>query len=228
MFFLVQQYEAARFSADHLQNPQTPGQTMALLFLRTQMRMAICTVHSRKAVGQFWNVVTNKKIPKRMWSTEMKDFYKSRYNEIPKPPFVFKLTYFGWIFALLVVFFWAYLIYDSTKPPMPKSAQAVAMAKTPVAGDVYFGHYEKYREKGTPVGSEIRFGWFIIRKVTDDNFYLSKGTGMSSNHKPKEQMDNSSFETETLPPLKLSEQSGYNIRFKSADGLTEVYITDKK
>ncbi|SDD27145.1 hypothetical protein [Niabella drilacis] len=228
MFFLVQRYEVSQFSAGHLQNPQTPEQRMTLSFVRTRMRMAICTVHSRKAAGDFWDVTTNNKVPRRLWTPEMKAFYQSRYNEVPKPPFVFKLTVLGWILSLLVAAFFGFIIYNSAKPPFPKPVQAVAMAKAPAVGAIYFGHYEKYKEKGTPIGSEIGYGWFIIKKVTDDDFYLAKSTGMSKSFKAKEQLESTRFETETLPPLKLSEQTGYNIRFKSTDGLTEVYITDKK
>ncbi|WP_264563037.1 MULTISPECIES: hypothetical protein [unclassified Flavobacterium] len=42
------------------------------------------------------------------------------------------------------------------------------------------------------------------------------------------QINQYNFETETLPAVQLTEQTGYNIRFKTTDGLTEIYITDKK
>ncbi|WP_313261538.1 hypothetical protein [Sphingobacterium sp.] len=51
---------------------------------------------------------------------------------------------------------------------------------------------------------------------------------MSKTSKPKEQLNNSNYEIDTLPAVQLLEQTGYNIRFKSADGLTAIYISDKK
>lgn len=122
----------------------------------------------------------------------------------------------------------ALIVYNELKPPTPKTAEAVAMEKAAVAEDIFFGHYEMYKEKGNPLGAEIGFGWFKITKVDDNNFYLSKSTEMSNASKPKEQMNHTDFETENLPVVQLSEIIGYNIRFKSADGLTEIYITDKK
>ena len=102
------------------------------------------------------------------------------------------------------------------------------MEKAPAAGDVYFGRYEIYKEKGNPLGMEGRFGWFKVLNVDGDTYHIATSTEMSRGHQPKEQMNSTDFETETLPAVKLSEQTGYNIRFISDDGLTEIYITDKK
>lgn len=228
MFIAFSKIEQAVYPTDGLQNPQTPGNDMVLIFYRTYMRAAFCNVYSKKAFGEYWNGTSNKKVSRKLWTPEMKAFYEDKITEVPKPPFVFKFTVIGWIFVLMIIGFFGYLTYDSMKPPLPKPEQYVAMEKAPAAGDVYFGHYEVYKEKGTPIGAKIGYGWFKVINVEADVYYLATSIEMHKGYQPKEQLNNVDFETEPMSPLKLSEQTGYNIRFKSADGLTEVYITDKK
>lgn len=222
MFFLVQQYIAARFSAGQMENPQAPGQAMDLVFLRTEMRMAVCTVHSRKAAGEFRDVNTGKVIRRRSWTPEMKAFYQSKTNEVPSPPFVFKLTIVGWIFTVLIIAFFAMLTYDAVKPPLPKSAASLAMEQKPAVGDIYFGHFEA--RQGT---DRLGFGWFRVTKVEGDTYFIAKSTTMSKTSKPKEQLESNSFEIEGTP-VKITEQASYLINLKSADGGMELYFTDKK
>lgn len=228
MFFVINKIEQTSHRTDGLQNPKNPGNPMVLSIYRTQSRTALFTVYSKKAFGEFWDDVTQKKISNRLWTSEMKAIVKQKVSEAPKPPFVFKLTIVGWIFVLLIIAFFGMLIYDSNKPPLPKSAEYVAMEKAPVIGDIYFGHYEIYKEKGTPIGAEIGYGWFKVVKVDGEEYYLAKSTEMNKGYKPKEQLNSNDFETESMPAVKLREQTGYNVRFKSIDDLTEVYITDKK
>ena len=130
------------------------------------------------------------------------------------------------IVLLIAVF--GFIAYDSVKPPLPQPAEYTAMEQAPAVGDIYFGHYEQYREKGTPVGAKIGFGWFKVTKVEGNDYYLALSTQMSKTYLPKEELNSADFETENLPAVQVSEQTGYNLRFKSADELTEVYITDKK
>lgn len=228
MFFVINKIEQAVHRTEGLQNPKNPSNPMILIIYRTQSRTALFTVYSKKAYGEFWDDGEQKKIANRFLTPEMKAFARQKVAEAPKPPFIFKLTIVGWIFVVLVIATMGLIVYQEVKPPLPKSTEAVAMEKAPVVGDIYFGHYEKYKEKGTPIGAEIGFGWFKIIKVEGSDFYLAKSTEMSKTSKPKEQLNSNDYETETLPALQLSEQTGYNIRFKSADGLTEVYISEKK
>lgn len=223
MFFLIQQYQAARFSASELQNPQTPGQGMDLVFLRTEMRMAVCTVHSRKAAGEFRDVNTGKVIRRRQWTADMKAFYTLKNNEVPAPPFVFRLTIIGWVALLLIVTFFGVLTFDAVKPPLPKPAASLAMEQKPAVGDIYFGHFEA--PQGT--GDRLGFGWFRVTKVEGDTYFIAKSTTMSKTSKPKEQLESTSFETEGTP-VKIMEQASYLINLKSEDGGMEIYFTDKK
>ena len=226
MFFAIDKIEVGAFEVQ--ENPKNSGNLMILTVFRTQSRTAFFTVNSKKAFAEFWDGSERKKIAKRFWSPQMKTFAAQKIAETPKPSFIFKFTIVGWIFNLLVIAFFGYLIYDSVKPPVAKPAEYVAMEQSPVEGDIYFGHFEIYKEKGTPIGAKIGYGWFKVSKVEGGSYYLSKSTQMSQVHKPKEELNSTDFESETMTSLKLMEQTGYNLRFKSEDGLTEVYITEKK
>lgn len=227
MFFVINKIEQAVHRTDNLQNPKTPGNAMLLGIYRNKVRTALYTMYTKKTFGEYWDEVENKKIPKRLWTPEMHAFYTHKAKEAPRPPFIFKATIIGWIFLLLVISVFGLLIYEGVKPPIPKTAEHVAMEKLPVTGDIYFGHYETYKEKGNPLGVKIGYGWFKIVKIEDDTYFVAKSTEMSKSHQPKEQLNSAHFEADGIP-LKLEEQTGYNLRLKSADGLTEVYITDKK
>lgn len=227
MIFSISKIEQGTYHDDTLQNPKNIGNPMTFVVFRQFTRTALFSVHSKKAYGEFWDKITQKKIARSIWTPEMKTFAREKVAETRKPPFIFKLTIFGWLFLLLVVAFFGMVIYQEAKPPVPKSAEYVAMEKAPAVGDILYGHYEIYKEKGNPIGTEIGFGWFKINKIDGDNYYLSKSTETSKTSKPKEQMNHTNFETEDLPMVQLSEQTGYNMRFKSADGLTEIYISDK-
>lgn len=228
MFYLISKEEQATHSTDGLRNPKNPQNQMILRIFRTRIRTAFFTVHSKKAYGEFWDNTEQKKIGRRYWTSEMKVFEKQKVTTAPEPPFIFKFTIVGWIFVLFTIALFGYLVYDSAKPPLPKSDEYVAMEKAPAEGDIYFGRYEIYKEKGNPLGVEIRFGWFKVAKVENEVYHIAKSIEMNRGYKPKEHLNSADFESENMPPVKLTEQTGYNISFKSYDGLTEIYITDKK
>lgn len=228
MFFSIKKIEQVVHRADQLQNPKNPGNNMVLAIFRSRIRTLIYTLYTKKANGEFWDDTQKKKIARRHWTPEMKAFEKQKVQEAPKPPFIFKLTVAGWIFVVFVIGVFGMMIYDSVKPPLPKPASYVAMEQPPAVGDVYFGHYEIQKEKGNALGREIRFGWFKMLDVEGGTYRMAKSTEMNKTHKPKEQLNSTDFETESLPPVKLAERTGYNLYFKSDDGLTEVYITHKK
>lgn len=228
MFIAIDKIEQSAHHTDKLQNPKAPGNAMVLGIYRNKIRTALYIVNTKKTYGEYWDKVENKKIPKRLWTPEMKALYKEKALEAPQPPYIFKITIIGWIFVLLMTGVFGMIVYNELKPPLPKPATYVAMEQAPVEGDVYFGRYEIYKEKGNPLGMEGRFGWFTVARVEGDVYYLAPSIDMSKGHKPKEQLNSTDFETESLPPVKLTEQTGYNIRFLSDDGLTEIYITDKK
>jgi len=228
MFIAIDKIEQSAHHTDKLQNPKALGNAMVLSIYRNKIRTALYIVNTKKTYGEYWDKVENKKIPKRLWTPEMKALYKAKALEAPMPPYIFKITIIGWIFVLLMTGVFGMIVYNELKPPLPKSEEYVAMEKAPVEGDIYFGRYEIYKEKGNPLGMEGRFGWFKVLQVEGDIYHIAKSTEMNKGHKPKEQLNSTNFETESMPPVKLTEQTGYNIRFLSDDGLTEIYITDKK
>ena len=101
------------------------------------------------------------------------------------------------------------------------------MKKAPVEGDVYFGHFESFKNAGERIASNVGFGWFRVVKVEGDVYYIAKASEMSKNYKPKEQLNSADFEVENTS-VKIIEQSGYMINLKAIDGKMEIYITDKK
>ncbi|MFD1770248.1 hypothetical protein [Sphingobacterium suaedae] len=227
MFYSFRKIEQIRFGVDRLTNPVDQTQNMALTFYRNQVKTAFYTVYSRKPFGEYTVGATGPLIPKRSWTAEMKLFYQEKKKEVPGTPFYFKMTLVGWLFAVLVVGFFCYLTYSSLKPPLSKSVETMEMAQTPSVGDIYFGHFETYEEPGNALTATIGFGWFKVLQVNGNQYNLAKSTDMHKTSKPKEQLNSTAFEAQGIPSV-LTEQEGYMIHFKSTDGKTTFYITDKK
>lgn len=227
MFFSISRLEEGAFHANELQNPQNKENPMVLGIYRTQSRTAFFTVRSKKVVAEFWDDVTRKKIPTKLWSSEMKAFAQQKINSTPKPSFIFKFTIVGWLFVAAIVCFFGYLVYDSIKPDAPKPATYISMEQAPQVGDIYFGRYEAFKQAGDRIASNLGFGWFKIINVQGDVYTLAKSTEISISYKPKEQMNNTSFET-TGTTATITEHAGYMLNLKAEDGKMEIYLTDKK
>lgn len=227
MFFSISQVEQAVHNVQNLRNPLDPAHPMVLGIYRTHSRTALFNVYSKKAFAQFYDTVDRKKLANRHWTPEMKHFARQKIEETSKPPYIFRMTIVGWIFITLMVATLGLIIYESTKPPIPKSAAYVAMEQAPKAGDIYFGRFEGFKESGQRIASELGFGWFQVVKVEGDQYYMAKSTEMSKTHKPAAQLNSTSFESEATP-VKITEQAGYMINMKAMDGKLEIYLTDKK
>ncbi|MGJ1430794.1 hypothetical protein ACR79M_04375 [Sphingobacterium spiritivorum] len=227
MFFVITKIEQGSYENDKLQNPKNLGNPMVLVVFRQLTRTAIFSAHSKKAFGEFYDKVTQKKIASRSWTPEMKSFANQKIVHAPKPPFIFKLTILGWIFIMLVITTFALIIYQEVKPPLPKSAEYVAMEQVPVTGNIYFGHYEAFKESGDRIASDIGFGWFKVVKVEGETYYIAKSMQMNKTHKPKEELNSTDFESDGTATT-ITEQAGYMINMKAVDGKMEIYITDKK
>lgn len=66
MFFMVSKTQQATHPVDpRLPNPKNPGNPMTLRTYRTQARWAVATVNSKKVAAEFYDSVTNQKIPGR-------------------------------------------------------------------------------------------------------------------------------------------------------------------
>lgn len=227
MFFIINKIEQGVHPASGLQNPRNPGNPIVLVVYRQLTRTAIFSAHSKKAFAEYWDDTVGKKIARRHWTPEMKALANQKVGEAPKPPYIFKMTIVGWIFVLLIIATFGLIVYESVKPPVPKSAEYLAMEKAPETGDIYFGHYEAFNTAGDRIASDLGFGWFNVTKVAGDTYYLAKSTQMSKTHKPKEALNSTDFEAEVTPVI-ITEQAGYIINMKSTDGRLEIYITDKK
>ena len=228
MFFSFNKPEQSVHSVHNLQNPNNPENPMRLSVYRTHSRTALFSIYSKKAYAEFWDDVENKKIAPGLWTNDMKALAEQKITDAPKAPYTFKFTIGGWVFMVLILFVFGMIIYEDLKPAPAQPVEYVKMEQKPAVGDIYFGNYEKYKEIGNPAGVEIGYGWFKVAKVEGEDYYLAPSVQMNKGYKPKEQLNSSNFETETLPATRLTEQASYAIRFKSTDGLTQIYITDKK
>jgi hypothetical protein len=227
MFFSVSKIEQTAHRVTGISNPKNIQNPMTLGIYRNLVRTALFSGYSKKSFSEYWDDTERKKISKRLWTAEMHDFARRKEEAAPRPPFIFKLTVVGWLFVLCIVAMLGLTIYESVKPDTPKTAAYIAMEAAPAEGDIYFGHYESFRQAGDRVASGLGFGWFKVIGVEGDLYYIARSTEMSSSHKPKEQLNSSDFETEGIP-VRITEQHGYMINMKSVDEKTQVYITEKK
>ena len=194
----------------------------------TCMRGALFTVYSAKAFAQFRDEASNKIVPKRKWTAEMQTAAASKVASAAKPPFIFKLTMLGWVFAAVVVALFCYLTYSSMKPAAPMPAEYSMFEKAPAKGDRYFGSYENYkgsRDKRIP--SSVGFSWFKVVGVEGDRYLVAQSTDVSPSSRPKEDMNSEDFASESVK-MKITEQHGYDMRMQTEDGLMKIYFTGKK
>src|SRR3546814_14519572 len=91
-----------------------------------------------------------------------------------------------------------YAGYETATLPAQKKAyqQKMAQKATVREGDIYFGRYRIYKEKGNMLGSEGGFGWFKVVRIENGTYHIAKSVEMSDTAKPKEQMNNTDFEQE--------------------------------
>ncbi|QEC51906.1 hypothetical protein EDD80_11553 [Anseongella ginsenosidimutans] len=226
MFFSIRQHQIAAHETEGLENPKNPGNKMELVLFRTKGRTLFHTSHTKQAFGEYWDVAEGKKISKRLWTSRMKAYCAQKAKEAPKPPFFFKITIAGWIFLLACFAVLGFIVYDENKPPLPKSEDVAAKEQPLAEGDIFFGHFEEYKESEQlgRISAGVGHGWFKILKVENDTYHVAKSTEMSKSHRPKEQMDSTSFEMESIP-AKIEEKGAYTIRLLSADGNTEFAAT---
>lgn len=229
MFFSIRQNQVAAHKTEGLENPENPGNDMELAIFRTEGRSFFHTSHTKQAFGEYWDVTEGKKISKKHWTPEMKACCAQKTKEAPGPPFFFKITAVGWLFLLACFGFLGYLIYDWNKAPLPKSEDVIAMEQPLAEGDIFFGHFEQYKESEQlgRISDGVGHGWFKIVKVEGDTCHVAKSTEMSKTHQAKEELDNSNFETESTP-ANVKEKDSYTVRLVSTDGNTEFYLNEKK
>ncbi len=229
MFFSIRQNQVATHTTEGLENPKNPGNDMELVLFRTEGRSFFHTSHTKQAFGEYWDVVQGKKIPKRLWTPEMKAYCTTKAHKAPKPPFFFKITIVGWLFLLLAFGMIGYLVYDGIQAPAKsnKHQQELAEQASISEGDVYFGNYRVYKEKGNVIGSEGGFGWFKVAKIEDSTYHIAKSVETSDAVKPKEELNSTDFEQKTSA-VKAKELGAYHKSLMSEDGLVEFSFSEKK
>ncbi|SEG63765.1 hypothetical protein [Sphingobacterium lactis] len=228
MFFTVSRHSEASFFADHLENPQNPGNPMVLDFQRTYSATAFFKTISKDFAVLYIDTVTNKPISKKKWTNEMRAFAEENKNQVPAAPYKIKTTIVGYIMMLFVVGLLGYLLYEEFKPNPQESAleQPSALEEAITPGSIFFGRYT-VSDPQTKAPKEAGFGWFKIVSVEGDTYQVAMGTEMSTSHQPSLQMNSTDFKTETIP-MKIKTIESYQVDLVSVDQGTEVTFTEKK
>lgn len=218
-----------RVDANHLENPKNPDSPMALALFQRESRSVLHVYKPKKVFPQYIETPAGNRIPKRKWSTQMNDFAQQEIAKLPPQKGVRKLTIFGWILFLFAFALIGYAVYETATLPAQKKAYQQEMAEkaTVSEGDIYFGRYRVYKEKGNMLGSQGGFGWFKVVKIENDTYHIAKSVEISDTAKPKEELSNTDFEQKTSA-VKAKELGAYAKQFLSEDGLIEFNLDEKK
>lgn len=229
MWIRITDISVKQVSATHLENPRNPGSPMMLNLFQRESRMAFAVSKNKKLFTEYLEPPAGTHIPKRKWSPQMEAFAREELAKMPLQKGGFRLTVFGWVFFLFAFGLLGYIVYQGSQEPAKQAAYQQEMAEkaTLAEGDIYFGRYRIYKEKGNMLGSEGGFGWFKVVKIENDTYFVARSTEISDTAKPKEQMNSTDFEQETTP-VKAKELEAYSKQLLSEDGLTEFNFSEKK
>lgn len=229
MWIRISKIDVKQLGATNLDNPVKAGSPMALALYQQEGRTAFFISMNKRVFAEYRETPAGTLIPKRKWTPEMDQFARAELAKIPTQKGVFKLTVFGWLFFLLAFGFLGYLFYEGMQAPAKREAyeQRMTDQATVEAGDIYFGRYRIYKEKGNMLGSQGGFGWFKVLRIENDHYHIAKSVEISKEAKPKEQMNSTDFEPEATV-VKAKELEAYSKQFISEDGLTEFNFNEKK
>lgn len=229
MWIRISKIDLKQVDATHLENPKNEDKPMVLVLYQQENRTAFFVTKHRKVFAEYLETPTGKLVRRRKWSPEMKNFAQEELAKLPPQKGVFRLTVVGWIFFILALGFFGYLTYEGIQEPAKKAAyqQDMAVKATVSKGDIYFGRYRIYQEKGNMIGSEGGFGWFKVVNIEGDSYHIAKSTDISKTAKPKEEMNSTDFEDGTSA-VKAKELGAYYKHFLSDDGLVEFTFDAKK
>ncbi|SJN36271.1 hypothetical protein FM107_08790 [Sphingobacterium sp. JB170] len=160
----------------------------------------------------------------------MKTFALQELEKLPPQEGWFKITIFGWIMLLFSFSLIGYAVYETITLPSQKKAYEERLAKSASVneGDIYFGRYYVYKEKGNFADSKERgFGWFKVVKVADSTYHIAKSVEISDVAKPKEQLNSTNFDKETFA-VRAKTLEAYHKVFTSEDELVEINFNEKK
>ncbi|MBC9797135.1 hypothetical protein [Sinomicrobium weinanense] len=230
MWIRVSKTSVKQVDAAHLKNPKNPGTPMTLNLYQAESRTVFFVIKSKKAIGEYLETPTGRRIPKRKWSPQMEELSRSQSAMVSPLKGGFKVTLLGWPVLLLVIYLIGNAVYETATLPARKKAYEQEMAElaTVHEGEIYFGRYRVYKEKGNFMDSkESGFGWFKVIKVEDDTYHIAKSVEISDIAKPKEELNSSDFEEESFV-VKAKELEAYHKAFASEDRLVEIVLSEKK
>lgn len=217
-------------NADQLENPINSGRSMVLDLFQREARTVFYISRNKKVLSQYIEKPSGVRIPKRKWTSNMQAFAQEEIRKIPAKKSIFKVTILGWLFLLIAFGILGYLAYKGIQAPAKtaKFQQKLEEKATVNVGDVYFGHFEEFKESESlgRISSKIGFGWFKIIKIENDNYYISKSVEMSKKSVPKEQLNSKEFEQETTSVI-VKKLEAYSKTFESVDGHIEFYLNEK-
>lgn len=229
MWFTIAEIEIKQVSAAHVPPPRAISEPMVLRLYQQEATSAFFVSRNKKIFTEYRPASGGKALPKLKWSSEMNEFAQDELAKIPPTKSLFKVTVLGWFFLLFAFGILGYLSYQSLQAPAKHKAFEQKMAKSAsvAVGDIYFGNYRRYKEKGNMLGSEGGFGWFKVTKIESDTYHIAKSTEISKTAKPKEQMNSTDFETQASP-VKAKELEAYTKHFLSEEGLLEFNLFEQK
>lgn len=229
MWIRISKIDVRQVDASHLENPKNVATPMMLSLYQQESRMAFFVSKHKKILAEYLQVPGGSSIPKRKWSAQMNEFAQVELEKTPPGKGSFKITVVGWLFFLFAFGLLGYIAYEGVQEPARKEAYQQRMTESAkvAAGDIYFGTYRAYNEKGNMLGSKGGFGWFKVVEIENDTYYIAKSTQLSDVAKPKEQMNSVDFEKETSA-VKAKELGAYMKQFVSEDGLLEFSLNEKK
>lgn len=229
MWLRISNISIRQIEAGVLENPVNAGSGMTLNLYQRETRTAFWGVRNKKVNPEFLDAETGKAVSKSKWTDNMKAFAQSEIEKMPPQKGGVKITIVGWLFLLLAFGTLGYLIYDGMKAPekAEKFQQKMTEEATVREGDIYMGRIEVYKEKGNPLGMKGDFGFFKVVKIEGDSYHIAKSVEMSKTAKPKEQLNSTDFEQETIT-VKAKSLEAYHKTFVSEDGLVEISFMEKK
>jgi len=218
-----------KVAADHLKNPKDQQKPMVLAFFQRESRSVLHVHQPKKVFPQYYQTPTGGSIPIRKWTNEMEIFAQQELAKLPPQRGWFKITVFGWILLLFSFSLIGYALYETATLPAQKEAykQKIAALATVEEGEIYFGRYRVYQEKGDFTGSEGGFGWFKVVSIENGTYHIAKSVEISTTAKPKEQMNSNDFDEDSFA-VKAKELEAYTKQFVSEDGLTEFNLNERK
>ncbi|HEY9560465.1 MAG TPA: hypothetical protein VIR29_06725 [Anseongella sp.] len=229
MWIRIAKVDIKQVSATHLENPRNPGNPMVLALYQQEGSAAFFVSRNKKVLAEYLETPAETRIPTRNWSSRMEEFAREELAKIPPQKGRFKVTVFGWVFLLFAFGLLGYLVYDGIQAPAKMEAHQQEMTEKARVdeGDIYFGRYRIYKEKGNMLGSQGGFGWFKVVRIENGTYHIAKSVEMSNTAKPKEELNSTEFEQETNA-VKAKELEAYAKQFVSEDGLIEFNLNEKK